>query len=312
VTRILLLGAAGFLGRHVYDALRRPGRPAGFEVVVAGRRPPPPAFAGDGVRRVHLDLTAGAAVAESVLRAVRPDVVINCAGRTGGDPAELAAVNLEGVADLLEALGRVGGGTRLVHLGSAAEYGAVPAGRPVREDAAAMPVGGYGITKLAATRLVRLAAARGLNAVALRVFNPVGPGAPPSSLPGRVAAQIRRAAGTADPLRLGPLGAYRDFVDARDVAAAVVAAATVPVRPRPVLNVGSGLAVPVRALVDTLTGIAGFDGEVEEGLPGSGRSAEVAWQQADLTAVGEDLGWRPERDLRTSLRDLWQEAACPA
>ena len=79
---------------------------------------------------------------------------------------------------------------RLVHLGSAAEYGRGPGRAPVREDEPARPVGPYGVTKLAGTRLVELARTAGLPAVVLRVFNPVGPGGagPHAARPGGVRA----------------------------------------------------------------------------------------------------------------------------
>ena len=69
------------------------------------------------------------------------------------------------------------------------------------------------------------------HAVVLRVFNPVGPGAPEESLPGRVAAELRRALASGAEVRLGSLDAVRDFVDARDVADAVIAAAAGPAPP---------------------------------------------------------------------------------
>nr|WP_322975329.1 NAD-dependent epimerase/dehydratase family protein [Actinacidiphila bryophytorum] len=65
---------------------------------------------------------------------------------------------------------------RLVQLGSAAEYGPGVPGTALAESAAARPAGVYGATKLAGTLAV---AGSGLDAVVLRVFNPVGAGAPP-------------------------------------------------------------------------------------------------------------------------------------
>jgi nucleoside-diphosphate-sugar epimerase len=200
-----------------------------------------------------------------------------------------------------------GGPVRLVHLGSAAEYGLTEPGVPVSESAIPRPVGEYGATKLAGTRLVQQAGAAGLDPVVLRVFNPVGPEAPEGSLPGRVMSELRRALADGTEVRLGPLEAVRDFIDARDVAEAVIAAATAPRLPHPVLNVGSGVGTPARTLVKLLVSISGYTGEVQEDLPGSTRSQGVLWQQADITAATLDLDWRPRRDLATSLADWWEE-----
>jgi nucleoside-diphosphate-sugar epimerase len=164
----------------------------------------------------------------------------------------------------------------------------------------------YGVTKLAGTRLVELAAAAGLDAVVLRVFNPVGPGAPQTSLPGRLAAELRRALAHGTEVRLGSLDAVRDFVDARDVADAVLAAVAAPALPHQVLNIGSGRGVPVRAMVKELVTASGCTGAVQEDALGLARSADIPWQQADISRAWQDLGWKPRRDLTTSLVDLWE------
>jgi NDP-hexose 4-ketoreductase len=297
--RLLIIGAGGFLGAHV----RRRALAAGLDVVTAGRSPLP-----DSPRHRLADLAADrpAAIA-AMLTEVAPDAVVNCAGAIAGPPATLAAANIDGTYALVTAMLRAAP-ARLVHLGSAAEYGAAEPGVPVTEQAAARPAGMYGVTKLAGTRLVGTAAAAGLDAVVLRVFNPVGPGAPAASLPGRLAAELRRALAHGTDVRLGPLDAVRDFVDARDVADAVLAAATAGALPHPVVNVGSGLGVPVRAMVSELVAASGYPAAVHEDAAGQPRSPDIPWQQADISRAGGDLGWRPRRDLATSLADLWAAA----
>jgi nucleoside-diphosphate-sugar epimerase len=300
--RVLLLGASGFLGRHIHQRLNE----AGAELLTAGRAP----VAG-WHRHVHLDLTATtAAELSDVLVAHAPDVVVNAAGLTVGDSDELIATNVGGTSTLIDALRRARPFARLVHLGSAAEYGPVPIGAPVGEGAPTRPTSVYGMTKLAATHLVVLARAAGLDAVVLRVFNPVGPGVPPTSLPGRVVAELLRVRGAHDQIQLGPLTDHRDFVDPRDVAEAVLAAALAPALRSPVLNVGSGRATPIRCLVDELLAIAGFTGDVRQDVARAARSADVPWQQADISAIDACLGWRPRLDLTTSLRDLWRDLEC--
>jgi nucleoside-diphosphate-sugar epimerase len=294
--RLLIIGAGGFLGAHI----RRRARAAGVDVVTAGRSPLP-----DSLCHQRADLAAdGPAAIDAMLAAVAPDAVVNCAGTTTGPPAALVAANIDGTYALVTAMLRATA-ARLVHLGSAAEYGAVQPGIPVSEEAAARPAGLYGVTKLAGTRLVGTAAAAGLDAVVLRVFNPVGPGAPVATLPGRLASELRQALAHGTDVRLGPLDAVRDFVDARDVADAVLAAVTAGALPHPVLNVGSGRAVPVRAMVSGLIAASGCPATVHEDAPGQPRSPDIPWQQADISRAGDDLGWRPCRDLATSLADLW-------
>jgi nucleoside-diphosphate-sugar epimerase len=290
--RALVIGASGYLGARVY----RTAADAGFEVVTAGRR-------------TGLDLaTAGPDAVAALIAGVAPDVVVNCAGATSGDLAALTAANVDGPATLVTALLRLPR-VRLVHLGSAAEYGRGPGEVPVREDEPARPLSPYGVTKLAGTRLVELGRAAGLPAVVLRVFNPVGPGAPGHTLPGRAAAELARAVRERDVVRLGGLDAVRDFVDVDDVAAAVVVAATGPLPAHGVVNVGSGTAVSARELVGTLVDVSGARVHIEEGGSGSARSADVPWQQADITAATAAWGWRPRRSLTVSLEGLWRQVA---
>jgi nucleoside-diphosphate-sugar epimerase len=79
----------------------------------------------------------------------------------------------------------------------------------------------------------------------------------------------------------------------------------VPALPHGIVNIGSGAGVQARVLVRQLLTVAGLDVTVHEDASGSARSAGLAWQQADISRAGADLGWRPRRDLTESVRDLW-------
>ncbi|MFI6295678.1 NAD-dependent epimerase/dehydratase family protein [Nonomuraea sp. NPDC050790] len=281
-----MFGAAGFIGRHVRAAL-------GERDVVA-------------VPRGRIDLAAsGHAELTGLMYEVAPDVVINCAGATGGDPVTLARDNVVAVARLLATLAVAAPRAKYVQIGSSAEYGRVPMGPPITEDAACDPLGAYGLAKLAGTELVRAAAADGLDASVLRVFNVIGPGAPPDSLPAKLALALRDGGD----LVVGGQDGYRDFVDVRDVAEAVASAAVADGPLPPVLNIGSGRATPVRELVSTLVEVARPGARV---LPGAGPSPAVPWQCADITRAAGSLSWRPRTTLRESLEALWSSMNAPA
>jgi nucleoside-diphosphate-sugar epimerase len=312
--RMVVLGASGFLGRHV----RQRAGAAGLDVVTAGRSPLP-----DSPAHCLIDLGAqDPARLAGTLSTLAPDVVVNCAGATAGPPDTLATVNVTGTYDLVRAMLMADCPARLVHLGSAAEYGPGEPGTAVAESAPPRPASAYGATKLAGTRLVELGRAAGLHAVVLRVFNPVGPGAPDGILPGRLVSEFRRALADGSEVQLGPLDAVRDFVDARDVADAVIAAALAPGPaapdgpdgglPEAVINVASGQGRPARTLARELAAISGYDGPVHENTDGSPRSAVPSWQQADIGLARRVLGWQPRRDLGESLADLWEECCDPA
>ena len=296
--RLMIIGANGFLGAHMW----RRALAAGAEVVTAGR-----SELADSPRHRLVDLAEeDPARFAAVLAEVAPDAVVNCAGATAGTPETLTAANVTGTYTLTKAMLLARRRSRLVHLGSAAEYGRAEPGVPVSEQVTPRPGAIYGATKLAGTRLVELAAAAGLDAVVLRVFNPIGPGAQQASLPGRLTAELRQAAWRGTDVRLGSLDAVRDFVDVRDVADAAFAAAAAATLPHTVLNIGSGRGVPVRAMVKQLLAISGCTSAVHEDTQGPERSPDIPWQQADIRRAVADLAWTPQRELVTSLTDLWE------
>ncbi|GGY52117.1 NAD-dependent epimerase/dehydratase family protein [Streptomyces djakartensis] len=316
--RVLLIGANGYIGRFVADRLL--ADPA-VQLTALGR--------GDDAD-VRFDLASGSPGALTrFLDAVHPGVVVNCAGTTRGGARELTRHNTVAVATVCEALRRSGCGARLVQIGCSAEYGPSQPGSSTAEDAVPRPGGPYGVSKLAATELVL---GSGLDAVVLRVFSPAGPGTPAGSPLGRLAEAMRRAMQSGDgELKLGGLGAQRDFVDVRDVARAVHAASLSAAQG--VINIGSGRAVRLRDAAAVLARVAGYGGALHEldGPPGALRPAighprpdsdhalPVAypypdgcgsWQQADVRTARDRLGWRPRIGLEESLADIWMEAAC--
>jgi nucleoside-diphosphate-sugar epimerase len=251
-----------------------------------------------------------------------PRVVVNCAGATYGSPRTLTRCNTVAVATVCEAVRRSHEPARLVHVGSAAEYGPAPIGTPIPESAEPRPVGTYGVTKLAGTELVL---SSGLDAVVLRVFDAVGPGVPSGSLIGRLSEGLRRALERGESqVRTADLSAVRDFVDVRDVARAVQSAAVSAATG--VINVGSGTGVRVRDAAQLLVRASGFEGRLLEeprpavAAPSAGGETPpveqrplpepVLWRQADVRTARERLGWRPRVPLEESLADIWTETAC--
>jgi nucleoside-diphosphate-sugar epimerase len=298
MSRVLLFGASGFIGGHVRAALA--ADPRVTALICPGRD--------------RHDLIDGdpAGLAD-LLRAEAPDAVVSCVGRLTGSDSELIRSNTLVATGLIEAVEAAAPAARLVRLGSAGEYGVVPHGRSVTEADPTAPVAAYGVSHLAATRLFQVAGESGrADTAVLRVFNPIGAGLPDANLLGRAAQRLRTAlAEGAGEITMGPLSAYRDFVDAQDVASMVLATVLAPRLRHRVFNAGSGRAVTAREAVDLLAAEAGYAGQIREEGAGPQRSAAVDWIRADVGLARAELGWSPVHDLASSIKDVW-DAGVPA
>lgn len=259
---LLVTGAQGFIGRYLCaawlerhpDALvvgvgRSPARIAfTHRVTWGGKAVPAPLPASlrflphdSRYSYVSLDLNHRAAL-DDLLREVRPSQVIHMASALMGDPeTDLAASNVAASTSIMEAVSAFDPRVPVVLGSSGSVYGR-PTRLPVEEDEPCAPLYAYARSKLAAERLAgSIAAATGTPLMLARIFNPVGAGQDERHLAGHLASQCAAIiAGLAPPqVGFGPLSASRDFVDVREVAAAIclLAERAVPGG----YNVGSGV-----------------------------------------------------------------------
>jgi GDP-4-dehydro-6-deoxy-D-mannose reductase len=286
MARVLVTGASGFLGRELAAQLAA----AGDEVHGVGR--------GAGPGRWHrLDLLDRDRL-RAVVAEVAPERVYHVAGTARGTLDELLEANVTTTENVLGATGEL----PLLVAGSSAEVGAVREDRqPISEDEPLLPVTEYGQAKARQCELVADSFDR-RRVVYARIFNLIGPGLPRTLAPAAFAAQVVEAElGRRPPfVETGYLGNARDYVDVRDTARALRLLLEHP--GTGVYNVCSGVATPVRALVDSLVRLSGVPLEVRE--TGLRRPSDVPVQVGDRTRIGVATGWKPELEVERSLRDL--------
>ncbi|MFC8623402.1 NAD-dependent epimerase/dehydratase family protein [Streptomyces anulatus] len=324
VRSAVVLGGGGFLGRHIGSVFRQ----AGARTLSVSRS----AAASATVRAAALDLsTAPPERLAELLAAERADVVVNAVGRVwGASDAEMEDANARLVRRLAACLTAMERPPRLIQLGSIHEYGPGTPGTALAEDGEARPDTAYGRTKLLGTHTV-LDTVRDhphVEGVVLRVANALGPGAPRGSLFGSIAHRLAEGARPQIPARptvapgpgtggdeglpesatvvltLPALRVCRDFVDVRDVADAVLAAATAtaPEVSGRIVNIGSGRPVLVRQLVERLVALSGLPVRIDPaGESGGAGGGAALWQQLDISLAHKLLDWSPRRDPDESL-----------
>ncbi|GAA2838612.1 NAD-dependent epimerase/dehydratase family protein [Crossiella cryophila] len=294
--RAIIFGGTGFVGSHIADNLAGHG----WTVLTTARGTPSPTHP---FQPLDLATTATAELA-AFLDGHRPDLVVNATGSSWGlTDDQMSTRCLTLTRQLLTALTQAHCSPRLVHMGSVLEYGPTPPGTAVSSQGPP-PETGYGRAKLAASQAVIAAP----NAVVLRLSNAVGPRLPGSSLLGKVATTLIQAARDREPARLtlSRLTAHRDYLDVRDAAEAVRAAATADVSGE-IIDVGRGNAVPVRSLVDLLIEVAGIPAVLTEHDNRDWRST-MDWIQVDPTRAAALLHWHPRHTLREAIGTFWAAA----
>jgi UDP-glucuronate 4-epimerase len=308
VTRILVTGAAGFIGSHLVEALAR----RGDEVIGVDNFDP---FYARAIKERNL-AEAGALPgfsfreqdvldADALEALLTPDtVVVHLAAKAGvrpslADPVGYARANVTGTAAVAEAARRAGV-SRLVFGSSSSVYGdSTPV--PFREDAIAIePVSPYAATKRAAELFLHsVAPIYGLRVASLRFFTVYGPRQRPDLA---IHALARRMVEGRMVTLFGDGTQSRDYTYCDDIVAGAVAAvdwtadAGVGVD---TFNLGGNRAVPTGVMVEEIARALGIEPRVEWAPMQPG---DVQRTAADLTKSQAVLGYLPRTPFAEGIR----------
>lgn len=291
--RVLVTGAAGYLGGHLVSALLADGH----EVRALMHRPRPIPEALQPAQWMSGDITDAAAMDGAVEGC---DAVVHLAtvsmGAAASDPRLALSVNGHGTLNVVEAA--LKHDAHLVHASTSQVYGR-PERLPVHEEAPLRPLSVYAATKAAAEHLVSTYRQTSfLRASVLRVFNAYGPRID-GSLPPLVASSFiqRLLAGQTPEVRPHPEES-RDFIHVDDVTRAFLAALSK--RSEGTYNVGSGVETTLPQLARLCAEACG----VERDPVLAEADGPPMRHQADMTRSGETLGFRAQVALPEGLRRL--------
>jgi UDP-glucuronate 4-epimerase len=313
--RVLVTGAAGFIGSHVCEALLA----RGHDVVGVDNFDP---FYPRAVKERNLEGLRRAAgfefVEADVVRQPVPldgvSVVLHLAARPGvrpslEDPASYSETNVTGAVRVFEAARRAGI-RRVVFGSSSSVYGnATPA--PFAEDgAAAWPISPYAASKRAGELMAHaFAHLYGMQIACLRFFTVYGPRQRPDLAIHRFTDLIARG----QPIRMhGDGSSERDYTYITDCVDGVLAAVEWTARPQSggvaePINIGGGARVRLDRLIEVIGRTVGREVRIERHPDQPG---DVRLTDADLHRAGRELGFRPKVGIEEGIRQFvrWYEA----
>jgi UDP-glucose 4-epimerase len=312
--RVLVTGAAGFIGSHLVDRLLAEGEDVtGVDNLSSGalhnlseaRRTRLGKF---NFHRVDVTSTA----LGELIKRTKPQVIFHLAAQVDvrksvADPLHDANVNVIGTLNVLQNAADVGAEKVVFTSSGGCIYGEPDESRlPVSEDQiylpAAMPESPYGVSKKVALDYLRYyRAVKGLDYTALALANVYGPRQEPASevgLEGQVVAIFCRKMLGGRPCTIYGDGTQtRDFVYVDDVVSAYIAA-----RDKgggELVNIGSGAELSVNELYARLAELT--NARLEPVYAGA-RPGELQRIFVDPSKAAAVLGWRPSTELGDGLK----------
>ena len=305
--RVVVTGAAGFIGSHLCERLIELGHHVvgvdSFTDYYERSRKEEnlaelkanPDFTFEELDLVDADL-------RPALRGAR--VVYHLAGQPGVRPSwgeqfdRYVRDNILATQRLLEHLKETPI-DRLVFAGSSSVYGDAEM-FPTKESALPRPVSPYGVTKLAAEHLALLYAKNfGLPVVSVRYFTVYGP----RQRPDMAFALFMQALIDGDPIEIfGDGEQSREFTYVSDAVEGTIKAATADVVGQ-VFNLGGGSRVTVNRVLATLEDISRIKAK-RKTLPAA--PGDPRHTGASINLARERLGWEPRVSLREGLTKQWE------
>lgn len=226
----------------------------------------------------------------------RPNLIMHLAATFSNDFDEAYVINVNAARHILKAVENLGLSTRVVLIGSAAEYGLVSAEEnPIGEDHVLRPLSIYGLTKSWQTELAYMYSILGVNVVVARIFNLIGPRLSELLFIGRLHKQIEELRrGGRVKIEVGPLSAVRDYISINDAITQLLVIANYG-KVGEVYHVASVQPVTMRDLLAQELAAHGLnDSIVVEGVDLSNRSGyDVPSMYADISKTAALLKkWR--------------------
>ncbi len=293
--RVLVTGAAGFIGSHLARAVLREGHEV-WGSVLPGEATERLFDIQDRVAIEPVDLGNPDKVRDLIARA-KPECCVHLAwyvvpGKYWSSSENLRCVSMSlGLAEALVAAGC----RRLVGIGTCAEYDWKHE-MLIEDETPLRPQTLYGACKNATRQILQAYSAQaGMSFAWARYFYLYGPGEKAQRLVPAVVGSMLRG----EPARLNSGTQVRDFLHVEDVASATWAVAKSALTGA--VNVASGEPVRVATIVETIARIIGGNPRVDWGAIPDGPQ-DVPVLAADVRKLRQGTGWTPAIGLEEGLQ----------
>jgi len=299
--KCLVVGANGFIGSHLIDALVAHGYP----VTAFDRFSGPQQFGNAPqitvVRGDFQDSEAVRLALEGVKVVFHYLWTTNPGSSVEKGPIYEVDTNLTSTLQLLDLCAK-NGVEKIIFPSTSTVYGRVSA-VPVAEDHRLDPETPHAIAKVATERfLAYYYRVYGLESSVFRIGNVYGPGQDPVGGLGFIGAVLGKIHRGEKPVVFGDGSVVRDFVFIKDVVAANLAALETESVSQLVMNLGSGRG---RSLSSILAKIETVLGQKIEVNYQPRRVADIPKVILDIRRISQELGFRPRVRIEDGITQTW-------
>jgi len=305
MNRTILIGGAGFIGKHLAKLLLEAGR----EVHVVGRSKSAPKelspeccyVTGNYGDRNTLEkiLTPGCEVV---------DLAYSTVPKTSfDDPLYDLSSNLPSSVALMEEALRIGVRRIVLVSSGGTVYGSVES-LPITENYPTRPISPYGITKLAVEHYALMYHRNGrLPVVVVRPGNAYGEDQRTGKGQGFLAEAIDAILSGREVEIYGQKGTIRDYTHVSDVALGVMAT-LFHGNDGKIYNLGTGVGASNLEIISILREFAEKDGFAVQTRILPARDYDVEANVLDSARLRKDTGWSPKIELKEGIRQMWNAA----
>ena len=295
MAKILVTGGAGFIGSNLVDALIEKGhKVAVIDDLSTGKRE----YINSKAEFYKTDIVSEEI--KDIFKKERYDLVYHLAAQIDiqksiENPIYDAEINILGTINILEAC-KEHGVSKIVYASSAAVYGE-PKYLGIDEEHPIAPISYYGISKYTPEDYIRsYSSLWGLDYTILRYANVYGIRQDPKGEGGVISIFMDKMLRSDAPVIYGDGNATRDFIYVEDVVKANLLA--MDKVNRKAINIGTGRAISVNELFDTMKNLMSYKGNVQYGPE---RKSDIKDSYFNIDKARNDMDWKADYSIEEGL-----------